>query len=245
MNTLKPVSRQSLSEQVAWQVVHMISAGRWKQGEKLPSEADMCKVFQIGRSTLREALKSLAFVGVIRMRAGEGTYVAENPSKFIDRILAHGLLRTEKDVANLCETRAALETELAALCAERATPEDLQDIESFVRQMHGPVPVGDDQFVTSDMLFHFAIAAGSKNQVLSQLLQTIRNLLAESITLGLEVPGAREQACQEHAAILKAIRQRSPQEARAAMSYHLKRTLERYKHIKEAPVEGLDPVSSV
>ena len=70
---LKPVSRTTLSEQVALQLAAEVAAKRWQPGDKLPSEAELCRAFNVGRSTLREALKSLAFVGIIRMRAGGGS----------------------------------------------------------------------------------------------------------------------------------------------------------------------------
>jgi GntR family transcriptional repressor for pyruvate dehydrogenase complex len=79
--TLKPVSRTTLSEQVAMQLASELQAKRWQPGEKLPSEAQLCEVFNVGRSTLREALKSLAFIGMIRMRAGGGSYVADQRSR--------------------------------------------------------------------------------------------------------------------------------------------------------------------
>ncbi len=241
MNTLKPVSRTNLSEQVALQIVQMISAARWKPGEKLPAESQLCKVFQVGRSSLREALKSLAFVGVVRMRAGEGTYVEETPSKFIDRVLAHGLLNTQKDVDDLSETRIALETELVALCAERATAEDLQGLGDLVKVMHGPLPGGNEQFLDLDVRFHLSIATASKNPVLSQLLQTIRDLLKELITKSLQVPGSREVACTQHSAILEAIRQRNPRKARTAMRNHLRTFQRAYKIILEASGPGRKP----
>ena len=66
MSTLRPVSRVTLAEQVATQISDQISEGRWKPGEKLPTEAELCNALRIGRSTLREALKSLAFVAWFR-----------------------------------------------------------------------------------------------------------------------------------------------------------------------------------
>ena len=68
------------------------------------------------------------------MRAGDGTYVAEPSRGLLDRILAKGLLKTEKDLADVCETRIMLETQLAALAAERAVAEDLAVLEELIRK---------------------------------------------------------------------------------------------------------------
>jgi len=120
MPTLKAVSRVTLGEQVAAQLADQITEGRWRPGDKLPSESELCATLHIGRSTLREALKSLAFIGLVQMRPGEGTYVLDGTQLLVDRIRTRGLLKSEKDLQDVGEARMILETELAALAAERA-----------------------------------------------------------------------------------------------------------------------------
>jgi DNA-binding FadR family transcriptional regulator len=145
MDALKPVSRTTLSEQVAMQLASELTGGRWKPGEKLPSEAELCKAFNVGRSTLREALKSLAFIGLIRMRAGGGSYVSEQPSKYLDGpLFAKGVLNTEKDITDLSDARILLETEVAGLCAQRATDQDLAALHDILKQMKTAIEQGGD-----------------------------------------------------------------------------------------------------
>ena len=164
---LKPPSRVTLSEQVALQLASELTGGRWKPGEKLPSEAELCKAFNVGRSTLREALKSLAFIGLIRMRAGGGSYVCDQPSKYLDGpLFAKGVLNTEKDITDLTEARILLETEVAGLCAQRATEQDFEVLDEILKQMKTAIEQGGDAFRQLDLGFHLAIAGGSKNQVL-------------------------------------------------------------------------------
>ncbi|MCI0628116.1 MAG: FadR family transcriptional regulator [Acidobacteria bacterium] len=221
MSPLKPVSRATLSEQVASQIVEMISAGQILPGEKLPSEHQLCQTLGVGRSTLREALRSLSFVGMVKMRPGEGSFVADGPSRFVDRVLQQGLLNTEKDVRDLAETRIVIETELAALCAQRAAEEDFQRLELLISRMQQSFESGGADFLPLDVEFHFAIASGSQNKVLSQVLRMIRALLEEYIARSLQVPGSAAIAIQHHLSILKALKQRNSQKARAAMLKHL------------------------
>ncbi len=234
MSSLKPVQRATLSEQVALQIVGMISAGRWKPGEKLPPESELCRALKVGRSSLREALKSLAFIGTVRMRAGDGTYVAEGPSKVVDRILTQGLLTTEKDVNDLCETRISLEIETAALCAQRARDEDLRNLERLVAEMNQCVLGDGEGFLALDLNFHLAIAASSQNQVLAQLLRTIRSLLQELIMKSQQLPGARQLAYAQHKQILDALVQRNPRKARSTMRSHLQTFQRGYKILLKA-----------
>ena len=91
METLKPVTRQTLGQQVATQLASMVTSGKWRTGERLPPEMELCKILHIGRSTLREALKSLAFVGLVQMRHGEGTFVAQGTDHLLAAAEATGV----------------------------------------------------------------------------------------------------------------------------------------------------------
>lgn len=221
MKHLKIVQRVTLGEQVALQVAGMISDGRWAPGEKLPTESDLCGALGVGRSTLREALKSLAFIGLVRMRAGDGTYVAETRVGLLDRILAKGLLKTEKSLMDVCETRTVLETELAAFAAERATPEDMASLKGLLDR--GTQTINSDltAYSSIDLEFHLAVANCSHNQVLWLLLMDIRDLLAEWIAKSQELPGLVANAHEQHARIFKAITERDPAAARREMRAHL------------------------
>jgi GntR family transcriptional repressor for pyruvate dehydrogenase complex len=227
---LRPVSRQTLSEQVAKQLAGEIQAQRWKPGEKLPSEAELCQVFGVGRSTLREALKSLAFIGLIRMRAGGGSYVAEQPSTYLSGPwLKMGALTTERELNDFAEARLVLEAGLASLCAERATDGDLAAIEALVVQMPSAIQEEGAHFRDLDLSFHLAIASGSKNQVLAELLKHIREGLHEIIAKSLLLPAGKELAYKQHRQILDALKQRNPAKAREAMRGHLRAFQRGYK----------------
>jgi GntR family transcriptional repressor for pyruvate dehydrogenase complex len=221
MEALKPVTRVTLGHQVASQLASMITSGKWKLGERLPPELELCKVLHIGRSTLREALKSLAFVGLVQMRHGEGTFVAAEPDHLLDRILTKGLIRSEKAIADLCEARLILETELAALCAERITDGEIAALERIVKQMGSQIDSDDTVFSDLDLQFHLEIAACSKNPVLSQLINPIRELVREWIVKSQQLSGWRVTAHQQHQTILEALAQHKPERARKAMKEHL------------------------
>lgn len=221
MSILKPVSRVTLGEQVAAQLSDQISQGKWRAGEKLPSESELCAAMNIGRSTLREALKSLAFVGMVQMRPGEGTYVVEETRLLVERILARGLLKTDKELKDVGEARLILEAETAALAAERATPEDLEKLDSLLNDMKHAINGSGGSYADLDVEFHLTIAKCSENQVLHELLMPIRGVLEEWIAKSQELPGLRQNAQRQHAKILAAVRQGDPEKARRAMRTHL------------------------
>lgn len=221
MTTLKPVSRVTLGEQVAAQLSDQIAEGRWKPGEKLPSEAELCFTLNIGRSTLREALKSLAFVGLVQMRPGEGTYVLDGSQMVMDRILARSLPRTDKDLADVGEARLLLEGEIAALAASRADERDLEQLDAIVEEMQASLSGEGRDFVDLDVDFHLMIAQCAKNQMLFDLMSPIRGVMREWISRSQRMPEIQQNAHKQHIKILTAIRKRDPEKARHEMRHHL------------------------
>lgn len=236
MAPLKPVSRTTLSEQVAMQLASELEAKRWGPGEKLPSEAELCKVFNVGRSTLREALKSLSFIGLIRMRAGGGSYVAEQRSKYMDgRLLAKGVLNTEKEVNDLCEARLLIETELAGLCAQKASAQDFKNLDKIVRDMKNVGEGSGESPADLDLSFHMAIATAARNDVLTELLKHIREGLQELIEKSLLLPAGADLAYKQHRALLEVLKQRNPAIARKAMRTHLRAFQRGYRVLFQNP----------
>lgn len=243
MPNLKPVARVTLSEQVASQIADQIAQGRWRPDAKLPSEAKLCEVLQVGRSTLREALKSLAFVGLVQMRPGEGTFVLDNTQLLVDRIRTRGLLKTEKDLQDVGEARLILETELAAMAAERSDAADLEILDRILHEMKLSLDGVGREYAALDVDFHLAIAKCSKNQLLHELLVPIRSVLQEFIAKSQELPGIKQNAHQHHAKILAALRQRNPERARRAMRAHLQTCEKAFtllEKISETATDGLE-----
>lgn len=228
MPVFKPVSRTTLSEQVAKRLAAELEARRWAPGEKLPSEGDLCKAFNVGRSTLREALKSLSFIGLIRVVAGGGSFVAEQRSKFLEGslLLSQGVLNTEEEIDNFCEARLLIETELAGLCAQKVSAKDLRAIEKMQSDMKAAMDHHPDEFPDLDLSFHLAIATGAGNPVLTELMKHIRAGLEEMITKSIYLPAGMNLAYKQHGAILEALKQRNPGAARKAMRTHV-RTFQR------------------
>jgi DNA-binding FadR family transcriptional regulator len=233
--TLPPVSRSTLSEQMARRLAARITAGEWKPGAKLPSEAELCKAFQVGRSSLREALTSLAFIGLIRMRAGGGSYVADRPSiYFTSPWLNKARLSDEKTLGEFVEAHLILETEVAGLCAERITPEELAEMELLQKKIDESVHDANE-FPKLDLAFHLSIGSAAKNKVLDNLLKSIREQTMDLFTKSLLLDQGMEQAARQHAKILDAFQQHSPVKARDAMRRHLQALQRGYNVLFEEP----------
>jgi GntR family transcriptional repressor for pyruvate dehydrogenase complex len=218
---LTPISRTTLGEQVASQLAAMISTGKWKPGEKLPSESELRQTLHIGRSTLREALRSLSYVGLIVIKPGDGTYVEHRSAQPIHGVLTQGKLRTQEDVDDLFETRIILETELVALCARRASTSDLQKIETFAIKMEETMDQPHEKFASLDIQFHLAIADASRNRILGRLFHSIHGLIEEMLAKREYILGGHEGTCLSHRKVLQALVERDAEGARNAMREHL------------------------
>jgi GntR family transcriptional repressor for pyruvate dehydrogenase complex len=218
---LEPPSRATLSEQVAKQLATRIAEGEWRPGEKLPSEAELRKAFNVGRSSLREALASLALIGLIRVRAGDGSYISEQPSiYFTSPWLRSGRLADEKALREFAEARLSLEAEVAGLCAERITPQQLAEMELLIEQMKASIHDAD-AFARFDLSFHVCVGAAANNGVLNNILSGIREQSMELITKSLLLEEGKKNAVRGHGKILEAIRQHNVVKAREAMRTHL------------------------
>jgi GntR family transcriptional repressor for pyruvate dehydrogenase complex len=234
LSSIDPVPRATLSEQVAKRLAARITAGDWRPGAKLPSEAELCKAFSVGRSSLREALTSLAFIGLIRVRAGGGSYVAEQPSAyFTSAWLNSGLLTSAKALGEFVEARMILETELAALCAERITPEELQRMEDLVDRMKQSIHDNTDEFWKLDLSFHLSMGIAAKNDVLNTILKGVREQMMDLISKSLLLREGMEQAVVQHTKVLEAMRHHNPVKARDAMRSHLQSFQRGYKVLFE------------
>jgi GntR family transcriptional repressor for pyruvate dehydrogenase complex len=226
IDSIKPVARASLSDNIVDQILGLISRGVLKPRDQIPSEKQLCQQFGVGRTSVREALRSLSIMGILRSQAGEGTFVAEDGSKYVEKSLQWSLLLTRKAIDDLIETRMTLESQTTFLAAQRASEADLQEMAEAIAGMARSIRQ-PEAYLEFDLLFHMAIARASQNSILSQLLGMIRGYLQTWIQQILTVPTSREaelrarKSVTEHRAILAALKRRSAEEARKAIIEHL------------------------
>lgn len=224
----RPVQKTSISDDIVKQVLKQISSGNLQPGQRLPSERDLCKQFQTGRSSLREALRCLSIMGVLTARAGEGTMVAADGSKFLGTIMEWRVITGRYDLINLMELRLALEGLAAASAAERAEAHELAEMQDLITRMRDSL---DDpkRFGALDLEFHLTMARASRNQALLDMLTMIRGQLAQVVTTVLQLKDALPLTLKEHEAIVKALLRRNPEDAHKAMQAHLSSAIKRYK----------------
>lgn len=224
---IKRVTKISISEEIAKQIMDLISRGELKPGDHLPSERELCKDFGASRSSLREALRCLSIVGVLDARVGEGTSVAQDGERFLRKIIEWRLITEQHDIENLLVVRMALEGVSAANTARLATAEQIEKLRRIIKKMQSSI---DDEkaYAALDLEFHVAVAEASGNTLVSNLIELVRSQLVKALHKVLVVPHALPLAHKEHCAIFEAIERHNPEEARGAMQAHLEAHLQRY-----------------
>ena len=245
---LKPVIRTSLSDEIVDQIIDLISQGILKPGERIPPERELCKTFGVGRTSLREALRSLAIMGILEGRVGEGTFIC-NSKKHLEKILKWGLLLDHKAVQDLIETRLMLEKQTASLAAHRASFENLEEIDQTLKGMKASINQ-PEKYLEFDLRFHLLIALSTQNSILYSLLSLTRGYLQEWITSSLAEPSTPEQTARatlslrQHERILKALKKNNAEDAQKTMVEHiLSSSLDFQAHIRHRS-EG-NPISPI
>jgi GntR family transcriptional repressor for pyruvate dehydrogenase complex len=229
---IRPVTRTSISEEIAKQIIKLISTGELQPGQRLPSERELCEQFGASRSSLREALRCLSIVGVLNARVGDGTSVAADGETFLRRIVEWRLITERHDVENLMEVRIALEGVAAANAALRASEEDIGKFQNLLAKMK--LAAKDARkFAILDVEFHLALAKASGNALVFDLVSMIRNHLVRVLPKVLQLPNAMPLSTKEHIAIVTAIERRDAEVARAAMHAHLEAVVRRYSIAEE------------
>ena len=223
--SLKRITKTSLSDEIVAQLIDLISKGVLGPGDRLPPERELCKQFGVGRTSLREALRSLAVMGILEGRIGEGTFVSSN-NQYLERTMKWGLLLDPKAAQDLIETRIMLESQTAFLAAERATSKDIGEIEQTIRDLESSLD-RPDEFLEYDLQFHLTVARSTQNSILYNLLGMIRGHLQEWIQNSLSQPATNtsEQRAtmsrDEHKKILLALQYKDAEAARQAMHEHI------------------------
>ncbi len=207
------------SVSVAQVLLDYILAGHVGPGERLPSERQLSDALGIGRSVVREGVKSLGVLGLVEFRHGGGTYLRSRESELLPEVIRWGLLLGERRIADLIEARRFLEVELAGLAAVRRSPEQLAALEDAMDAMDG-AEISDD-FVAADLAFHFALAAASENSALIDIHTSIASLLRVWMQRNSEAVASFERSCAEHRRILEAVRSQDAEAAREASREHM------------------------
>lgn len=224
---LKPIEPPKLYLIAASQIAEAIRGGRWNPYDKLPSERELAQIFNISRSSVRQALTALEAVGVIHKKVGVGSFVTENALEVISQEIISELV-SEGDPLLLVEARQVLEPGIAKLAAQYRENEDLVRIESALARMDqfSDESISPADFVDADIDFHLSIALASRNPLLIRLFEEVIDRMRQRVWLKAAFPIVAKRASQyqaQHHSIYEAISNKEATRAQKVMADHLRK----------------------
>lgn len=222
---IEPLEReQRLYERVVEKVLDLIGNNSWTTGYRLPPERELAEAFNVSRTVVREAVKALEAQGVLESVGGSGVYVRAADSSLVSRSLQTYIQLSNQTnfEIQLTEVRRVLEVEVAALAAERATPQQRQQLREICEAMRaGDRPA--QQMADLDFQLHTTLAEATQNELFKVLLAPVLDQFHDQITLTWEGYGRRpvEPVLDQHEAIVAAVESGQAEAARQAMLKHL------------------------
>jgi GntR family transcriptional repressor for pyruvate dehydrogenase complex len=219
--TFQPIKTKKIYEEIMEQIRQMITRGDLQPGDKLPSERELAETLGVSRTSVREALTALGALGILDVRPGEGTFIKRSSDTQTFEPLTLLLAVERNPEAQLMEVRRILETESAALAAQRATADDVTKIELALQVMKNADSV--QEAVEADLRFHYAIAEATKNPVLLRIMNTVADLMHNNFRQDREALYSRltQKVLNEHEAIINAIKEKNPEQAWVQMLEHI------------------------
>ena len=226
------VSLGRISEVIVEQIRLLMRQGQLKPGDRLPPERDLCERFGVSRVTVREALRLLESSGLVEIRVGAkgGAFVTAPSSDRIGEGLADLLTLSVISAADVTEVRMILEVGIVPLVCERATEEDLAELDAICERADQALR---DKNYTMDMSleFHTRVAAATHNPAVSMLVDSFRGPILMSLMQARSTaPEMGALGTKEHKRFVEAVRMRDAQAASSIMTEHLTRTANRLGH---------------
>jgi GntR family transcriptional repressor for pyruvate dehydrogenase complex len=212
---LRPVGKQRVAEEIVEQLRALILKGSYSPGDKLPPERKLAQELGVNRASLREAIKALEQMGLVKTRQGDGTRVLDFMQTAGVELVSHLIpvdgrpnLEILRDVL---EFRRWFGREVARVAAERAAEEDVRRLEEIAGRAAQAESAED--LLKHDFEFYVALTQAGKNRVLQLLINTIRGTVVTYADAFAAVTQAPETVRQHHRQLLEAIRSRSGGEA--------------------------------
>lgn len=175
----KSLNTARLYEQIVEQLETLIVEGHLTPGDRLPAERELSEQFEVSRTVIREAVKSLQEKGLVEIRPGVGTFVQHGMNKILRQSLGRLTQIDQKSgLANLMQVREILEPEIAAIAAEKATSEDIDAMQIAIKRMNDAMDDMED-YIAADHEFHLALARATHNDLIVSLIDSIVDSLGE------------------------------------------------------------------
>lgn len=217
------IERASKSQRIVTQIRKLFIDGELKVGERLPPERELASIFNVSRTSVREAIKTLAALDLVAIKKGSGVFVKEAMLDSYINNFVDSLVISQDEVRMLFEIRKVLETQAAAWAAQRATDSEITELNGLIMEVksYKPKMIGGEVAREYDKKFHSTIIRMSHNEVLARIISGMFDVLDKVRIKTAVMPGRAAQSINDHSAIAEAIALRDPERAMTAMYNHI------------------------
>lgn len=215
------IEKQGVAEKVVRRILDLVKAGNLKAGDRLPAERELVRIFGVSRPSLREAMRALSILGVIESRQGGGAYITNLDAKALLAPLEFFVTLSQSNVEDVFASRRLIEVEIVRRAAARVSDGDIDALDQMIAAQDEVVddPIG---FRILDSEFHEKLGALGGSPVLERLTASLYNMGLDIRRRATEMPAVVARSCEDHRAIVNALRRRDPEAAAAAMAQHLR-----------------------
>ena len=227
------MQKENLSQRTAETLrAQILEEKRYQYGEKLPNENELSETLGISRTTLREAIRILISEGLLVVKRGRGTFVADQYDQYTDSSMdVQELFKMKVTLRDLYETRLIFEPQAAALACKRATDKEIEQILALGEECQRQVklnPQGKDR-IASESAFHGAIIKAAHNDFLSQFMPTLTQTIEQTFALNYNLDVIAEDAYKDHILIMDFLKKRDGEAIKSAVTIHLHHAVQHEK----------------
>lgn len=216
----KNIRTSRVSDKIVAQIKQLVLEEKLNAGDKLPPEPELAEQFSVSRTSVREALSILESQGIVERKKSEGTIIKRFSMLKLFESIVMGPKSDFDMFLDLMEARKLVEVSLLRFVVDRYDPEGAHRVEMALHMMEKEVCHGYTG-VDSDILFHLNLAACANNQVLISIVKSISDMLTETRSKTLQVPGRLKICLEEHRLIWEAVQNKDLQLAQERMLAHL------------------------
>lgn len=217
---MKKQKNNPVYQKVAMQIAELIDSGELNPGDRLPAERTLAEKFKVSRSSVREAIKSLAEKNLLESRRGDGTYIKTEKASDIAEAFTCVFAAQKKRINDIFQFRRVIEPEMAALAAEYIDDETLNRMKVIVCNQQIEDRKGNNAR-DLDSLFHLEIARATGNSIFPEMMEALNQIMMESRSEILQTPDRQEKSISMHFKLLEAFENRDPDAARKVMRQHI------------------------
>lgn len=220
MDEFQPIERNSIAEQVARKLLDLIRTRNLKPGDMLPTERELAAMMQVSRPSVREAVRGLQIVGVLKARQGYGIYVSALDAADLLGPLQFLLTLNTQNIDALYEIRALFDPSVARLACGRISQADIERLKQLIEVQHGLL-LDPMSFRSSDLKFHTIIWEATGNSIIVRTSLSLYLLGIEYRRIASETAGVLRQSLRDHEEIVAALEKHDGDAAAQAVERHL------------------------